>query len=342
LPTRPIYDVSIWEEIRSIVSLKIVQLVEDINNEISKDASLVEFQGQDPISWQLEEIVQQRGNAWVQRVYDLCSDAYKHHGKAPSAAFNRAVWAYCINPFILDEKDSQIHEMDQDEENSQIRDMDQDEKDSQIHDRTISGLLNLLLCAVGSPPERRALLTFSQKKFCVDVRKKIYDTWWDKLHLGPGIWEAVPDPRLQWLEARAARIVGRLSPKNPPPPPSTPVHPLVQPEELLPPRAFEADPKTNLPSTKAATWDAIEISFLSEERVQIRHGAATETLNYAEFGFQDGRNGKPNRAWEAFRVLAAERGIIRDAAKTGGKWPDVEKRIQEIRKVLREHFSNLS
>jgi len=37
-------------------------------------------------------------------------------------------------------------------------------------------------------------------------------------------------------------------------------------------------------------------------------------------------------------VLAAESGIIRDAAKTGGKWPDVEKRIQEIRKVLRKHF----
>ena len=88
---------------------------------------------------------------------------------------------------------------------------------------------------------------------------------------------------------------------------------------------------------EAVTWDAIEISFLSDERVQIRNGANRETLNYAEFGFQDARNGKPNRAWEALRVLAAQRGIIGDAA-TVGKWPEFEKRVQEIRKVLRKHF----
>lgn len=31
---------------------------------------------------------------------------------------------------------------------------------------------------------------------------------------------------------------------------------------------------------KATSWDAVEISFLSDERVQIRNGAARETLNY--------------------------------------------------------------
>jgi len=56
-------------------------------------------------------------------------------------------------------------------------------------------------------------------------------------------------------------------------------------------------PKTSLGET--ATWDTIEIAFLREERVQIRNGSTTETRNYAEFGFQDGRNGMPNRAWEA-------------------------------------------
>ena len=89
---------------------------------------------------------------------------------------------------------------------------------------------------------------------------------------------------------------------------------------------------------EAATWETIEISFTSEERVQIRNGATTETRNYTDFGFEDGRSQKPNRAWEALRVLAAEGGVIRDPAKTGGKWPEVEKRMQEIRKVLRKHF----
>jgi hypothetical protein len=89
---------------------------------------------------------------------------------------------------------------------------------------------------------------------------------------------------------------------------------------------------------EAATWDAIEISFTSEERVQIRNGATTETRNYTDFGFEDSRSGKPNRAWEALRVLAAEGGTIRDSAKISQTWPNIEKRIQEVRKVLRKNF----
>jgi hypothetical protein len=88
----------------------------------------------------------------------------------------------------------------------------------------------------------------------------------------------------------------------------------------------------------AATWDAIEISFLSDERVQIRNGTDIETRNYAELGFEDSRTGKPNQAWVTLRQLAVERGIIGPATTTRFAWPKVEKRIQEIRKVLRRHF----
>jgi hypothetical protein len=89
----------------------------------------------------------------------------------------------------------------------------------------------------------------------------------------------------------------------------------------------------------AANWGAIEISFLSDERVQIRNGTSTETYNYSELGFADGRSGKPNRAWVTLRALAEAGGIIRDASKTGLDWPKVEKRIQEIRKVFRNQFN---
>ncbi len=91
-------------------------------------------------------------------------------------------------------------------------------------------------------------------------------------------------------------------------------------------------------SLEATTWDIIEISFLSDERVQIRSGAKTETRNSAEFGFEDRRSGKPIQAWETLRALAEQGGIIRDTAKTGRTWPKVEKRMQEIRRVLRKHF----
>jgi hypothetical protein len=91
-----------------------------------------------------------------------------------------------------------------------------------------------------------------------------------------------------------------------------------------------------------ARWQDIEISFLSDERVQIRNGTKTETCNYAELGFADRRakRGKPKakQAWIALRAMAEQNGIIRDSAKTGADWPKVEKRIQQMRKVFRDHF----
>ena len=119
------YDVSIWEEIRSFVSRKTDRLVESINQEIPKDASLGEFQGKHPVPFQLQQIMEQRANAWVQRLYDSCCDAYKSGGKTLSAEFDRAVWFYRVEPFIMGETDSQIHS------------------------GTMGGFLNLLLCAVG-------------------------------------------------------------------------------------------------------------------------------------------------------------------------------------------------
>lgn len=96
-----------------------------------------------------------------------------------------------------------------------------------------------------------------------------------------------------------------------------------------------APQNTTLAAKKTTTWKDIEITFLSDERIQIRGG---RTYNYAEFGFNDRRGGKPNFAWETLRTMAREGGIIRDGAKVTAEWPKVEKRIQEIRKVLRKHF----
>lgn len=182
------YDISIWEEIRSIVSRKADRLVESINQEISKDISLAEFQGKHQVPFQLKQIMEQRANSWVQRLYDPCCDAYKSRGKTPSADFDRAVWFYRVEPFIMGETDSQIH------------------------NQIMGGFLNLLLCAVGSPPERRPSLTVSQKQCCFDVRRKVYETWYDKLHhRPPRIDEAVAVlSRFKAMERRAARIVRGL------------------------------------------------------------------------------------------------------------------------------------
>ena len=98
----------------------------------------------------------------------------------------------------------------------------------------------------------------------------------------------------------------------------------------------------NEENSSGANWDAIEISFLSDERVQIRNGVHTETRNYAELGFADRRvkrgKTKPNVAWETLRAMAEQRGIIRDGKKTGVAWRKIEKRMQIIRKAFRQHF----
>jgi hypothetical protein len=88
----------------------------------------------------------------------------------------------------------------------------------------------------------------------------------------------------------------------------------------------------------AAKWESIEITFLSDERVRISNDGCIENRNYAEFGFEDGRTGKPTQAWMILRELAKAGGIIDDAAATRGDWSKMEKRMQEIRKLLRKHF----
>ena len=79
--------------------------------------------------------------------------------------------------------------------------------------------------------------------------------------------------------------------------------------EALSRQALEArDARSN--TAKAATWEEIEILFLSDERVQILNGTNRETRNYAEFGFADGRTSGPNQAWGALRAMAQQRGVL--------------------------------
>ena len=94
-------------------------------------------------------------------------------------------------------------------------------------------------------------------------------------------------------------------------------------------------PRTTL---KVTDWADIEISFISDERVQIRSGQQTETCNYRELGFEDNRDGKPKRAWTLLRRLAELDGMIRDEKQAQMPWPKVEKGSQEIRQLLRQYF----
>lgn len=109
--------------------------------------------------------------------------------------------------------------------------------------------------------------------------------------------------------------------------------------------ALTADaPKGSLGSARPAAqpneklWKAIEITFLSDERIEICCGATErKTYNYGELGFEDRRNGKPNRAWTTLREMAKKDGTI-PRLSAGKERAMVQKRIQEIRQSLRDYF----
>jgi hypothetical protein len=326
------YDITIWEQIRRPVKEKTDALVETIKSEIAKDDSLREFQGEYPVPWQLTQIIQQRADHWLERLYDLSCEVYASRGNKVSQQFDRALWAYHIEPFIM--REVAVNE----------------------YPYHASVLFELLLRAVGSPPGKRNQLKVGQKDCCLDIRNKIHQMWHDNLHhMAPRIELAAAMMRAQ---NQAAMTIPVELPSQPAEASSRPKAPgpqvptvkstvetvAPQPETKVPSgvgKTTVQDPPVPPPLSPVAPkeWSDIEISYLSDERVQIRIGRKLETLNYAEFGFQDGRTQNPVMAWRTLRRLAELGGTIRNEREAQESWPKVEKRVQEIRSILRNHFS---
>lgn len=84
------------------------------------------------------------------------------------------------------------------------------------------------------------------------------------------------------------------------------------------------------------TWRDVQIVFLSEHRVQVTAAGRTYTQNYSEMGFEDRKTRRENCAWVMLRQLSGQDGVISKPRR--GRWPAVEKRMQEIRKLLKIHF----
>jgi len=85
-------------------------------------------------------------------------------------------------------------------------------------------------------------------------------------------------------------------------------------------------------------WENITITFLSDERVEVEALGGRETRNYAEMGFQDKRSGKPNQGWGVLRALAQTKGVIPSSARNSIEFIAMAKRIERMRRTLRQHF----
>ena len=77
-------------------------------------------------------------------------------------------------------------------------------------------------------------------------------------------------------------------------------------------------------------WKSIIIQFLNPNRVSISVGKYQHETNYADMGFSDGRNSKPNQQWVFLRTLA----------RIGGEmtWKDSEaqKKYKKTKELLSE------
>src|SRR5262249_20876081 len=170
------YDILIWERIRAAVRQRTETFRYRIDRAVLQDAALTEFRS-DPVPWQMTEILRQRADSWVTELYKICCDVQRTQGGEITAEFDTAMWAYCIEPFIMGPPPFDVNSSPSSE------------------------LLELLLCAIGSPPDKRISLKVSQKNCCLDIRKKIFETWWRKLHHLPdnaslfGLPRPVPMPR---------------------------------------------------------------------------------------------------------------------------------------------------
>jgi hypothetical protein len=91
--------------------------------------------------------------------------------------------------------------------------------------------------------------------------------------------------------------------------------------------------------TPALKWEDVDISLLSDERIQVQIVSQRATCNYAEFGCVDQRTGRANKVWEMLKTLARAHGVIPDINRTDTKgWPAMEKRLERLRKLLKYQF----
>ena len=348
------YDISIWERIRSRVKLDTDRLEEKIKIEIVKDDSLREYHGRQSIPWQLSQVMTQRAQSWIQRIYELCCEAQSAIGEPLSAEFRRAVWAYWIQPFIMDEQETGEH-------------------------RKRTRLQILLLLAAGPPPAGYRSNTVTQLNACLTVRNEIWKSWQAKLlglssndefearlRRGNEVLTAfartvagftpvpLPPTNVSTVHEASMRQQSPLEPSIPAIPTS---HALISPplsSDLEPHVIPEADDRLAQSSVEVArTWRDIAICFLSDFKIEIRAGEKIEALTYGELGMDDRRverskralgpaghkkPTRPKRAWLTLRELAEKNGVLEFGTKSRIEWPKVEKDIQALRKVLQKHI----
>jgi len=67
-------------------------------------------------------------------------------------------------------------------------------------------------------------------------------------------------------------------------------------------------------------------------------GSETETLNYADMGFDDRRTGNPSQLWVILRTFALEKGTLPLPVRRAKEFLAIEKRIDRTKMALQKYF----
>ncbi len=95
-------------------------------------------------------------------------------------------------------------------------------------------------------------------------------------------------------------------------------------------------------------WEHITIQFLDYDKVKIQApNNFNKVVNFRKMGFENQKNGKPNKQWELFYDLARYRGDLSWTITTYRKkvdshplsTPKIRKQIQRLSNTLREYFN---
>jgi len=95
-------------------------------------------------------------------------------------------------------------------------------------------------------------------------------------------------------------------------------------------------------------WEHITIQFLDYDKVKIQApNKFNKIVNYRKMGFENQKNGKPNKQWQLFYNLARYRGDLSWTITTYRKkvdshplsTPKIRKQIQRLSNTLKEYFN---
>jgi len=105
---------------------------------------------------------------------------------------------------------------------------------------------------------------------------------------------------------------------------------------------------TPLKLPSGTKWEHVTIQFLDYDKVKIQApGHFTKVVDYRKMGFENQKNGKPNKQWELFYDLARYRGDLSWTITTYRKkvdshplsTPKIRKQIQRLSESLKQYFN---